>query len=330
MKFRRLGKGLEVSQLGLGCMSMTDYYGTPDDAESLATLEAAFAAGINFLDTADQYGDGKNEELLARFIPGKRDRLVLATKFGFTKDPASPTGRGLDASPAHVQAACEASLRRLQVEVIDLYYLHRVDLKVPIEDTVGAMSKLVAQGKVRHLGLSEVSPATLKRAHAVHPIAAVQSEYSLWSRDPEGAGGVLETCRALGVGFVAFSPLGRGFLTGQVTRADQFEPVDQRLLHPRFQGENLERNLALVKRVKAKAEEKGCSPAQLALAWVLARGDDVVPIPGTKRRKHLEDNLGAVAVRLNDEDLEQLDEIFPADAAAGTRYPAGMMEWVNR
>ena len=329
MKLRRLGKdGIEVSQLGLGCMSMTDYYSTPDDAESLATLEAAFSAGINFFDTADQYGDGKNEELLARFIAGKRERLVLATKFGFTLDPASPTGRGIDASPRHVQEACEASLRRLRVEVIDLYYLHRVDLKVPIEETVGAMSKLVAQGKVRQLGLSEVSPETLRRAHAVHPIAAVQSEYSLWSRDPED--GVLQTCRELGVGFVAFSPLGRGMLTGAVKRPEQFEPGDQRLLHPRFQGEAFQRNLTLVKRVEAMATEKGCSPAQLALAWVLARGNDVVPIPGTKRTKHLEDNLGALAVRLNDDDLEELDQIFPAGAAEGTRYPAGMMEWVNR
>jgi aryl-alcohol dehydrogenase-like predicted oxidoreductase len=309
-------------------MSMTDYYGTPDDAESLATLEAAFSAGINFFDTADQYGDGKNEELLARFIPGKRERLVLATKFGFTRDPSSPTGRGIDASPRHVQEACEASLRRLQVEVIDLYYLHRVDLKVPIEDTVAAMSKLVAQGKVRHLGLSEVSPQTLRRAHAVHPIAAVQSEYSLWSRDPEG--GVLQACRELGVGFVAFSPLGRGILTGAVKRPEQLEPVDQRLLHPRFQGEAFERNLKLVKRAELKAAEQGCSPAQLALAWVLSRGDDVVPIPGTKRRKHLEDDLGALVVRLSADDLEELDEIFPAGAAEGTRYPAGMMEWVNR
>jgi aryl-alcohol dehydrogenase-like predicted oxidoreductase len=329
MKLRRLGKeGIEVSQLGLGCMSMTDYYGTPDDAESLATLEAAFSAGINFFDTADQYGDGKNEELLARFVQGKRDRVVLATKFGFTADPSSPTGRGIDASPRHVQEACEASLRRLQVDVIDLYYLHRVDLKVPIEDTVGAMSKLVAQGKVRQLGLSEVSPETLRRAHAVHPIAALQSEYSLWSRDPEVA--VLQACRELGVGFVAFSPLGRGMLTGTVTRPEQLEPVDQRLLHPRFQGEAFQQNLKLVQRVKLMADEKGCSPAQLALAWVLARGNDVVPIPGTKRRKHLEDDLGALAVRLDDEDLQELDAIFPADAAVGTRYPAGMMEWVNR
>ena len=328
MKLRRLGAKLEVSQLGLGCMSMTDYYGTPDDAESLATLEAAFSAGITFFDTADQYGDGKNEALLARFLAGKRARIVLATKFGFTQDPASSTGRGLDASPAYVQRACEASLRRLQIDTIDLYYLHRVDLKVPIEDTVGAMAKLVAQGKVRYLGLSEVSAETLRRAHAVHPIAAVQSEYSLWSRDPEQ--GVLQACRELGVGFVAFSPLGRGMLTGAVTKADQFEASDQRLLHPRFQGEAFQHNLALVQRVKFKADEKGCSPAQLALAWVLARGEGTVPIPGTKRRKHLEDDLGAIAVRLDADDLKELDEAFPADAAAGTRYPAGMMEWVNR
>jgi len=328
MKLRRLGAGLEVSQLGLGCMSMTDYYGTPDDAESLATLEAALAAGITFFDTADQYGDGKNEELLARFLAGKRDRITISTKFGFTKDPASPTGRGLDASPAHVQRACEASLRRLQVDTIDLYYLHRVDLETSIEDTVGAMAQLVAQGKVRYLGLSEVSAATLKRAHAVHPIAAVQSEYSLWSRDPEGD--VLETCRQLGVGFVAFSPLGRGILTGEVTHPEQFEASDQRRLHPRFQGEAFQQNLVLAKKVKIKADEKGCSPAQLALAWVLARGEHIVPIPGTKRRKHLEDDLGAIAVRLDPDDLKELDEAFPADAAVGTRYPAGMMEWVNR
>ncbi len=329
MRTRKLGaSGLEVSEIGLGCMGMSDYYAKPDAAEALATLQAAFDAGVTFFDTADQYGYGQNEELLARWLPGRRDRLVLATKFGFTQDPTSPTGRGLDGSPAHVAKACDASLRRLQVDVIDLYYLHRVDPKTPIEDTVAAMAKLVEAGKVRHLGLSEVSPRTLRRAHAVHPIAAVQSEYSLWSRDPED--GVLEACRELGVGFVAFSPLGRGFLTGAIARAEDLESQDQRRGHPRFQGENLAHNLALVDQVKALAAEKGCSAPQLALAWVLSRGDFIVPIPGTKRRAFLADNLGAAAVALTPADLRRLEAIFPKGAAAGTRYPAAMLAWVDK
>ncbi len=326
MHKRKLG-GLEVSALGLGCMGMSEFYGAADDAESNATLELALERGLDFFDTADVYGFGKNEVLLAPFLKRHRARVVLATKFGIVRDPSDPTKRGLDGSPAYVQRSCEASLKRLGVEVIDLYYLHRKDPKTPIEDTVGAMAELVKQGKVRHLGLSEVSPETLKRACAVHPIAALQTEYSLWSRDPDD--GLLAACRALGVGFVAYSPLGRGFLTGQIKAFEDLAADDYRRFSPRFQGENFQKNLALVAAVGELAKSKGCTPAQLALAWALSRGDDVVPIPGTTRRTYLRDNLGALEVSLTPADLAAIDAVAPKGAAAGLRYPETMMPLVD-
>jgi aryl-alcohol dehydrogenase-like predicted oxidoreductase len=328
MESRTLGRsGLTVSAQGLGCMGMSEFYGPRDDAESLATIARALELGITFLDTADVYGPFVNEELVGRAIRGRRDEVVLATKFGIVRDPADPTKRGICGRPEYVRQCCEASLRRLGVERIDLYYQHRVDPATPIEDTVGAMAELVRQGKVRFLGLSEAGSETLRRASRVHPIAALQSEYSLWSRDPED--GVLAACRELGIGFVAYSPLGRGFLTGQIKRFEDLAADDYRRFSPRFQGENFERNLALVGRVEALAREKGCSSAQLALAWVLAQGDDVVPIPGTKRRARLEENAGAADVLLTDHDLARIDEVAPRGAAAGERYPAEYMRLVN-
>jgi aryl-alcohol dehydrogenase-like predicted oxidoreductase len=328
MKQRTLGRsGLAVSAQGLGCMGMSEFYGPRDDAESLATLGRALDLGIRFLDTADVYGPFVNEELVGRALRSRRAEVVLATKFGIVRDPADPTKRGISGRPEYVQRCCEASLRRLGVERIDLYYQHRVDPQTPIEETVGAMAELVRQGKVRFLGLSEAGSETLRRASRVHPIAALQSEYSLWSRDPEDD--VLATCRELGIGFVAYSPLGRGFLTGQIRRFEDLAADDYRRFSPRFQGENFARNLALVGRVEALAREKGCTPAQLALAWVLAQGDDVVPIPGTKRRERLEENAGADDVRLTERDLEQIDEVAPRGAAAGERYPAEYMRLVN-
>lgn len=325
---RLLGRGgPAVSALGLGCMGISDAYGRPDDSESLATINRALDLGVNFFDTADVYGAGRNEEFVGRAIAGRRRRVVLATKCGFVWDE-SGISVGVDGSPRHVHEACESSLRRLGVDVIDLYYLHRVDPRVPVEDTVGAMGELVAQGKVRFLGLSEVSPATLRRAHSVHPITALQSEYSLWTRDAEAE--VMPACRELGVGFVPFSPLGRGFLTGQIKSPQDFPEGDMRRELPRFQGENFQKNIELVRRVEAAAAEKGCSPAQLALAWVLAQGEGVVPIPGTKRRRYLEENVGALGVALNADDLRQLDEAMPRDAAAGGRYAEAMMRMVNR
>ena len=315
---RRLGRnGPEVSAIGLGCMGMSEFYGAGDDAESIATIRHALDRGIDFLDTADMYGRGANEKLVAKAIGDRRDQVVLATKFG--NAVGEDGARRIDGRPEYVRAAIDRSLARLGVDHVDLYYQHRVDRSVPIEETVGAMAELVEAGKVRCLGLSEASAETIRRAHAVHPIAALQSEYSLWSRDPE-SNGVLETCRELGIGFVAYSPLGRGFLTGRFRSPDDFEEGDFRRNHPRFSGENLSRNLDLVARVQEISTEKGCTPGQLALAWVMSRGDDVVPIPGTKRRTYLEENAGAGDVELTDDDLALIEEAFPRDAAQGDRY----------
>ncbi len=329
MERRTLGRsGLTVSAQGLGCMGMSDFYAGRDDAESMATLERALELGVTFLDTAEMYGPYANEELLGRFLEGRRGRVELATKFGIVRDPSDPARRVFDGSPANVRRSIDASLRRLGTDVVDLYYLHRVDPKTPIEETVGAMADLVKQGKVRHLGLSEAGPETLERASRVHPIAAVQSEYSLWSRDPED--GVLDACRRLGIGFVAYSPLGRGFLTGHIRRFEDLAPDDYRRHSPRFQGENFQKNLDLVVRIEQVAREKGCTASQLALAWVMAQGPDVVPIPGTKRRKYLEENVGACDVTLTADDLRRIDEAAPRGAAAGLRYPASAMGAIAR
>jgi aryl-alcohol dehydrogenase-like predicted oxidoreductase len=328
MKTRQLGRsGLTVSALGLGCMGMSDFYGELDDAESTRTLHRALDLGVTFFDTADMYGPYKNEELLGRVFKGKRDGVVLATKFGIQRDPNDPTRRGINGRPEYVKAACEASLKRLGTDHIDLYYQHRVDPNTPIEETVGAMSRLVEEGKVRFLGLSEAAPATVRRAVAIHPIAALQTEYSLWSREPEDE--ILPTMRELGVGFVPYSPLGRGFLTGQIKKFEDLADDDYRRHTPRFQGENFQKNLDLVARINDLAKQKECTAGQLALAWVLAQGNDVVPIPGTKRVKYLEENLGALEVQLTKDELGQLDEIAPKGATAGSRYPAAMMGSVN-
>ena len=328
METRILGsQGLKVSAIGLGCMGMSDFYSGRDEAEAIATIHRALDSGVTFLDTADMYGVGANEELVGRAIRDRRDQVVLATKFGNVRGPDG-SHRGINGRPDYVRSACEASLKRLGVEVIDLYYQHRVDPETPIEDTVGAMADLVRQGKVRHLGLSEAAPQTIRRAQAVHPIAALQTEYSLWSRDPEAE--LLPLVRELGIGFVPYSPLGRGFLTGQIRSPDDLAPDDWRRNMPRFQGENFQRNLDLVAEIGRMAQAKGCAPAQLALAWVLAQGHDIVPIPGTKRRRYLEENLGALEVRLSPDDLARIDRILPPGAAAGTRYPEQGMRTVNR
>jgi aryl-alcohol dehydrogenase-like predicted oxidoreductase len=328
VKQRKLGRGGPiVSAIGLGCMGMSDVYGRRDETEAIATLECALELGVTFFDTADVYGPYTNEELVGRTLKRHRERVILATKFGLIRDADKPQFNQVNGRPDYVRQACEASLRRLRVEVIDLYYLHRVDPQTPIEETIGAMADLIRAGKVRCLGLSEAGAETIRRAHAVHPLAAVQSEYSLWTRDPED--GVLQTCRELGVGFVPFSPLGRGFLTGQIKRFEDLEEGDYRRTSPRFQGENFQRNLDLVERVSEVAREKHCSPAQLALAWVLAQGEDVVPIPGTKRRRYLQENLGALEVNLTSTDLARIAEVAPRDAFSGPRYSEPMMKMVN-
>jgi aryl-alcohol dehydrogenase-like predicted oxidoreductase len=317
---RELGtQGLTVSAQGLGCMGMSEFYGTADEAEAIATIHHALELGITLLDTADQYGMGANERLVGAAIARRRDEIVLATKFGIVRDPNEPTVRGVNGRPEYVVEACDASLRRLGLDHVDLYYQHRVDPDVPIEETVGAMASLIDAGKVRFLGLSEAGAETIRRAHAVHPISALQSEYSLWTRDPEDE--VLPALRELGIGLVAYSPLGRGFLTGEIKRPEDLAEDDFRRSNPRFQGANFERNLELVQRVRRIAGEKDCTPGQLALAWVMAQGRDIVPIPGTKRRSYLEQNVAATELELTDDELARIDEAAPAGAAAGDRYP---------
>jgi aryl-alcohol dehydrogenase-like predicted oxidoreductase len=326
MQYRTMGKSeLSVSAIGLGCMSMSGTYGKSDDAQSIDVVHRAIDIGINFLDSSDMYGWGHNEELLGRALKGRRDKVVVTTKFGQVQ---SPDGKGnlLDGSPAYVARACDASLRRLGVDVIDLYYQHRVDPKVPIEDTVGAMSRLVERGKVRYLGLSEAAPATIRRAHAVHPLSSVQSEYSLLYRQP--AEDTLPACRELGISYVAYSPLGRGFLTGCIQTTSDLAADDRRRQHPRFQDEHFEHNIALIHRIEEIAKEKGVQPSQLVLAWLLAQGHDIIPIPGTKRRQYLEENLGALEIRLSANDLARISEAMPPGSASGTRYPEPQMKGV--
>lgn len=329
MQIRPLGsQGLQASQLGLGCMGMSDFYGKRNDEESMAVIRRAFELGITFFDTADMYGPFTNELLVGRAIREFRNQVTLATKFGIMRDPNDPSVRGVNNKPDYIFSACEASLKRLGTDVIDLYYMHRKDEDTPIEDVVGAMAQLVQQGKVRGIGLSEVNADTLRRAHAVHPITALQSEYSLWTRDPED--GILQTCQELGIAFVAYSPLGRGFLTGQIKTFEDLEPDDYRRHSPRFQGENFQKNLDLVKKIEDMAAQKGCSAAQLALAWVMAQGEYIFPIPGTKRMPYLEENIGALQVTLSPQELKDIDAIAPKGAAAGTRYPEAAMGSVGR
>lgn len=329
MQIKKLGsQGITASEVGLGCMGMSEFYGSRNDEESLKTLHHAIDIGVTFWDTADMYGPYLNEELVGKALKGNRTKITLATKFGIVRDPANPSVRGMNGKPEYLKKSNEGSLKRLNVEMIDLYYLHRVDAATPIEETVGAMADLVKEGKIRGIGLSEVSPETLRLAHAVHPITAVQSEYSLWTRDPEDR--ILETCRELGVAFVAYSPLGRGFLTGQIKKYEDFADNDYRRFSPRFQGENFHKNLDLVYKIEKLAAEKKCTPSQLVLAWVLAQGNHIFPIPGTKRIKYLDENAGALKVSFTTKELEEINSIIPKNAAAGLRYPEQMMGSVNR
>ncbi len=328
MEKRPMGKqGIITSQLGLGCMGMSEFYGVADDQQSLLLLAEALELGVNFWDTADMYGPFKNELLISKALKGKRDKITLATKFGIVRSVENPSIRGLNGTPAYVQSACEASLKRLETDYIDLYYLHRKDPATPIEETVGAMGKLVEQGKVRAIGLSEVSASTLRKAHAVFPITALQTEYSLWSREPEEE--ILATCKELGIAFVPYSPLGRGFLTGQIKHFDDFAPDDYRRFSPRFQGENFNKNLELVKHLENLATEKKCTASQLALAWVVAQGDFIFPIPGTKKSKYLKENIGSIELVFSTEELLIINELFNKNAASGTRYPESMMSSLN-
>ena len=328
MEKRPLGsQGIIASQLGLGCMGMSEFYGAADDIESLKLLDEALEMGVNFWDTADMYGPYKNEQLISKALKGKRDKITLATKFGIVRTGENYATRALNGKPEYVQSACEASLNRLETDYIDLYYLHRKDPATPIEDTVGAMGRLVEQGKVRGIGLSEVSASTLRKAHAVHPISALQTEYSLWSRDPEDE--LLATCKELGIAFVPYSPLGRGFLTGQIKKFEDFAADDYRRFSPRFQGENFDKNLELVKYLVIMAGVKDCTPSQLALAWVMAKGDYIFPIPGTKKSKYLKENIGSVVISFTDDELSLIDDRFNKEAAAGTRYPESMMGSLN-
>ena len=328
MKTRTLGQNLEVSALGLGCMGMSAFYGQRDDEQSLQTLDRALELGVNFWDTADMYGPHLNEELVGQALQGRRDKIILATKFGIQLLSDNPMDRRINGRPEYVKQACDDSLKRLNTDYIDLYYQHRVDPETPIEETVGAMKELVEAGKIRHIGLSEAAPQTIERAHAVHPITALQTEYSLWSREPEAE--IIPTLKKLGIGFVPYSPLGRGFLTGEFASPDDFEKDDYRRHSPRFQGENFEKNLEVVRQVEKMAQQQGCTPAQLALAWILAQDETFVPIPGTKKVRRLEENAAALDVQLSSEDLARINEIFPLDVAAGLRYPAANMSQVGR
>jgi len=329
MKTKPLGnQGLKASEIGLGCMGMSDFYGQRNDEESIEVINRAYELGITFFDTADMYGPFTNEILVGKAIKDFRNQVTIATKFGIVRDPNDPSKRGVNGKPEYVQSSVEGSLKRLNTEVIDLYYLHRKDPDTPIEETVGAMSRLIEQGKIRAIGLSEVNADTLRRAHAVHPITALQSEYSLWTRDPEDD--ILETCKELGIAFVAYSPLGRGFLTGQIKKFEDFDAGDYRRNSPRFQGANFEKNIQLVQKIEEIAKRKGCAAAQLALAWVLAQGDHIFPIPGTKRIKYLEENIGSLNVQLSTEDLKEIESVFPKNAASGMRYPENMMASVGR